>query len=139
VQEPDVTPTPRDTLARLLELLLRQDLGAVADMYAEDGVHELPFPPPGAPRRIDGREQIRAYFATLSGVPFDFREFSEVAVHDTTDPEVLVAEYDAHGTIVGSGREFTFRYLWVLRVSRGQIVLWRDYWNPGEVVAAQGG
>jgi len=130
---------PRATLDRMLPLLLNGDLDGLADLYSEDGVHELPFAPPGAPRRIEGRERIRAYFASaLSGVPLDFREFRPVAIHDAADPEVIVAEYDAHGEVTTTGRPFTVRYLWVLRISDGEIASWRDYWDPLKVLELQG-
>ncbi|MGI8908991.1 MAG: nuclear transport factor 2 family protein [Rubrobacteraceae bacterium] len=130
---------PREALDRMLPLLRDKDLDGLADLYSEDGVHELPFAPPGAPRRIEGRERIRAYFAsTLSDVPLDFREFRPVAIHDAADPEVIVAEYDAHGEVTTTGLPFTVRYLWVLRVSGGEILSWRDYWNPLEILELQG-
>ena len=92
--------SPRATLGQMIKLLQDKDLDALADLYAEDGVHELPFAPPPAPRRIEGREQVRAYFTgTLAGVALEFQRFEEVAIHDTTDPNVIVAEYDAHGVI----------------------------------------
>src|SRR5690606_36983211 len=99
-------------------------------------VHELPFAPPAAPRRLQGRERIREYFTTtLTHVPLAFEEFRPVAVHVTTDPDVLVAEYDAHGTVTTTGRPFTTRYVWVLEVFDGRITRWRDYWNPQEILA----
>jgi len=131
--------SPRDTLGRMVKLLRDRDLHALADLYAEDGVHELPFAPPPAPRRIEGREQVRAYFtSTLAGVALEFQEFEEVAVHDTTDPDVIVAEYDAHGVVPSTGRRFTVRNIWVLNIVDGRIASWRDYWNPLEIIELQG-
>lgn len=130
---------PREMLDRMLPLLRGKDLNGIADLYAEDGVHELPFAPSGVPRRIDGREQIRAYFtSTLSSVPLAFHEFRPVAIHDTDDPEVVIAEYDAHGEVTTTGHSFTVRYLWILRISNGEIASWRDYWNPLEILELQG-
>lgn len=132
-------PTPRAMLEQMLTLLRAKDLDALADLYAEDGVHELPFAPPSAPRRIEGREQVRAYFTgSLADVALEFHEFEELAVHDTGDSEVIVAEYDAHGVVSQTGRRFTVRNIWVLRISDGQIVSWRDYWSPLEIIELQG-
>lgn len=131
--------TPRATLAQMLTLLREKDLNTLADLYTEDGVHELPFAPPMAPRRLEGREEVRAYFTdVLAEVALEFREFAEVAVHDTADPEVIVAEYDAQGLVPATGREFTVRNIWVLRIIGGRIALWRDYWNPLEIIELQG-
>lgn len=130
---------PHEMLDRMLPLLRDGNLDALADLYADNGVHELPFTPPGAPRRIEGRERIRAYFtSTPSGVPLNFREFRPVAVYDTADPDMIIAEYDAHGDVPATGHPFTARYLWVLKVADGEIVYWRDYWNPLQILELQG-
>ncbi|MDA2810863.1 nuclear transport factor 2 family protein [Nocardiopsis sp. RSe5-2] len=130
---------PLDVLERMLPLLRDKDLDALADLYTEDAVHELPFAPPGAPRRIEGRERIREYFSsTLAHVPLEFHAFHPVAVNPAADPQVVVAEYDAEGTALPTGRRFTVRYLWVLRVVDGRIAEWRDYWNPAEIIDLQG-
>ncbi|GAA3761134.1 hypothetical protein HDA32_002211 [Spinactinospora alkalitolerans] len=67
----------------------------------------------------------------------DFHEFREVAVHSTADPEVVAAEYDAHGVATGTGRPFAVRCLWVLKISGGRIAFWRDYLTPQEILALQ--
>lgn len=135
----DAGSTPRATLERILELLGGKQLDALADLFAEEGVHELPFAPPAAPRRLEGREQIRDYFTgPLAGVELYFEQFEAIAVHDTADPNVIVAEYDAHGVVPSTDRSFTSRNIWVLHIIDGQIVSWRDYWNPLEIIELQG-
>jgi ketosteroid isomerase-like protein len=52
-----------------------------------------------------------------------------VVVHETTDPEVIVAEFDYDGRITTTGRTFTIRNIFVLRVRDGLIVESRDYAN----------
>lgn len=51
-------------------------------------------------------------------------------MHDTADPEVLIAEYDIHGTVLATNRPFVFSYALMLRVRDGRIVHLRDYLNP---------
>jgi uncharacterized protein len=122
--------TPREVFDRAKRLALAKDLAGFADLFAVDGVHELPFAPPGIPRHLQGRETLREYFSSISGTPLTHDEFRNMTVYETSDPEVVIAEYDAHGHVTGSGREYELRYLQVVRVRDGQIVLWRDYWNP---------
>lgn len=122
----------REMLERVVPLLLSKDLNGFADLFAEDGVFELPFAPPGVPRHIQGREEIRAYLTAVD-TPLVFKELRPVAIYEITEPEAIIAEYDAHGEVSTIGRPFTVRYLWVLRVSGGEIVSWRDYWSPLEL------
>jgi uncharacterized protein len=125
--------TPREILTTLHELAL-SDAAATVDLYAEDGVHELPFAPPGVPKRLDGRESIRALMnAQGSGPsPVVYQAFENVVVWDTTDPEVIIAEYELVGTIVGSGEQFRVPNLLVLRVRDGKILVTRSYFNPNQ-------
>jgi len=125
--------TPREILTTLHEFTL-SDTAATVDLYAEDGVHELPFAPPGAPKRLDGREAIRALMnAQGSGPsPVEYQAFENVVVWDTTDPEVIIAEYELVGKVVGTGAQFRVPNLLVLRVREGKILLTRSYFNPSQ-------
>jgi ketosteroid isomerase-like protein len=48
-------------------------------------------------------------------------------VHETDDPEVIVAEFDYDGLITTTGHAFRFSNVQVLRVRDGLIVETRDY------------
>jgi uncharacterized protein len=132
-----VTTAPRPPAASAREvfeqakrLSLAKDLDGFADLFAPDGVHELPFAPPGIPRRLEGRETLRGYFTAITGTPLKHASFENMTVYETTDPGVIIAEYDAHGTVTSTGRPYQLRYVQVVEVRDGQIRLWRDYWDP---------
>lgn len=129
---PESTPiTPRDVLERIQHAALTSD-ASLSDLYAADAVHEWPFPFPGAPARLAGRDQIKAWSERMraGGSRFRFERFDNVIVHETADPEVIIAEYDIHGQVTATGQPFAFSYILVLRVRDGQIVHLRDYLNP---------
>jgi ketosteroid isomerase-like protein len=128
--------SPRQVFERIQHISLHRDT-PVADLYAVDGVHEWPFPFPGAPRRLSGQDEIRGFFSRVAGsTRFEFREFRDVVVHETTDPEVIIAEYDIRGQVTDTGRPFVFSYILVLRVRDGRIVSLRDYLNPAAMSEA---
>ena len=52
-----------------------------------------------------------------------------IAVHQSTDPEVIVAEWDYDGLVTTTGRSFQVSNIQVSRVRNGQIVASRDYHN----------
>lgn len=130
--------TPRAMFERLLPMFLAKDLEGFADLFAEDGVHELPFAPPGVPRHIRGRDNIRGYFRAITETPLAHRELRSVTIYETTDPEVAIAEYDAHGEVTFSGQPYVIRYLQIMRLVNGQIASWCDYWNPAEAARLLG-
>jgi uncharacterized protein len=122
--------SPREVFEHAKRLALAKDLNGFADLFAPDGVHELPFAPPGIPKRLQGRETLREYFTAISETPLRHTEFRNMTVHETIDPAVIIAEYDAHGTVTSTGQPYQLRYLQVVNVRDGQITLWRDYSNP---------
>lgn len=131
--EPTPATSARAMLERLLPMFLATDLNGFADLFAEDGVHELPFAPPGVPRTIVGRENIRAYVTAISNpAPLTHTDFANVRIHDTADPEVAIAEYDAEGHVTATGERYSLPYVNVVRVRDGRILQWRDYWSPVE-------
>jgi ketosteroid isomerase-like protein len=127
--------SPRAVFERCARLGLAGDAAAQAAMYAEDAVLEFPFAPPGVPQRLEGRAAIGRLLAALgrqaSGAGMRVDEgASQVVVHETGDPEVIVAEVDACGEVAATGARFRRRYVQVYRVRDGAIVSMRDYWGP---------
>jgi hypothetical protein len=120
----------REVFEQAKRLSLAKDLDGCADLFALDGVHELPFAPPGIPRRLEGRETLREYFAAITSTLLKHTRFENMTVYETADPGVIIAEYDAHGTVTSTGRSYQLRYVQVMKVQEGQITLWRDYWDP---------
>ncbi|MEF9887127.1 nuclear transport factor 2 family protein [Streptomyces sp. P9-A4] len=119
---------PREVLARFQRAMLDKSADDLADLYAVDAVHEFPFLFPGAPERYEGREEVRTGYRALWGAsPAQPREIREVAVHGSTDPEVIVVEQVVSGTVTTTGRPFEFPGLLVIRVRDGRIAHVRDY------------
>lgn len=121
-------PAPRDLLAAFHRAMVALSADDLADLHAPDGVYELPLLTPGRPERYEGREEIRAGFgAAWYSTPVRVIEIRDVLVHETADPEVIIAEQVAAATIAGTGRGFAVPFLLVLRARGGLIVHLRDY------------
>ncbi|MEV0978016.1 nuclear transport factor 2 family protein [Streptomyces sp. NPDC049915] len=128
--------TPREVLARYRRAMLDKSADDLADLYAEDAVHEFPFTAPGFPPRFEGREAVRAgYRAAWGASPARVEAIEEFAVHDTGDPEVIVAEQVVRASLPG-GPAFTVPGLLVLRVRDGLLTRVRDYLDASGVAAA---
>jgi hypothetical protein len=123
--------SPRDVLDRAFTAAVEHGPAAFADLFAVDGALEYPFAPTGIPRRLQGREQVRAHLAgRQSAALLRFQGHRSTAIHQTHDPEVIVAELELHGTVVATGRPVVLPSIAVLRVRDGEIVSYRDYYNP---------
>ncbi|MFI9560933.1 nuclear transport factor 2 family protein [Nonomuraea endophytica] len=121
--------TPRELLSKGMDLLLAKDMAGFADLWAADGTMEFPFAPPGWPARLDGRAEVRDYLSGYTDV-YDIKRVAEQAVHQTTDPEVIIAEIEVDGVLVRTGEPYQRRYISVITVRDGHIIGYRDYWSP---------
>jgi uncharacterized protein len=123
--------TPADVLARRRHLILTGDADGFADLFAADGVIEVPFAgPPGRPLRLAGREAIREYSRQVMASPLRVEDFELVEFHQTQDPEVVIVEMRATGTLTTTGRSFTATSVQILRIRDGHILHFRDFPDP---------
>ncbi len=121
-------PGPRALFERFQQRVLSNEPDALGDLIADDVILEAPFAPPGHPRKIVGREQNLAYARPRrAALPARFEEFREVLIHDTADPEVIVAEYVLAGTVTTTGQKSSAPFLVILTARDGKIVHWREY------------
>ncbi|MGC7095684.1 nuclear transport factor 2 family protein [Amycolatopsis lurida] len=103
---------------------------AFDDLLAEDAVIETPFAPRGYRSRFDNKADFVAFADRTRGeLPFRFEECRNVTVHETTDPEKIVVEYELAGTVLPTGQPASAAFIGVLHVRDGRIVLWREYQN----------
>lgn len=123
---------------RALQLLIAQDVAGFAGLWAEDGVLEFPFAAPGFPSLLEGRAAVADY---MSGYPDILRieEFPVVVVHQSVDPDVVIVEFEAAGTVVATGAPYRMRYIAVITVRDGEIESYRDYWSPAAAAEIVGG
>lgn len=128
-QTPSRGASPREVVERFIRATADNAWDDLADLYDSNVVIEIPFAPPGIPQRTEGRERLRERFKNIAGLRrFDKAEL--LAMHETQDSEVVVAEWNVHGQVIATGRSFTFSYIMVVRVRDGRIVSSRDYSNP---------
>jgi ketosteroid isomerase-like protein len=118
---------PQQVLERLLQGISDQRWLELHELYAEDAVVEYPLALP-APTRLRGRDAIQRYFATVARTPLRFVP-RHVVMHQTSDPAVIIVEYDYDGLITTTGRSFRVSNIQVSTVRDGQITASRDYHN----------
>jgi ketosteroid isomerase-like protein len=127
-------PTAREVVDTLLHAIVHSP-DALAELYAPQVVIEMPFGPPLTPaRRETGREELRAQIKA-GAAERTYTSVENVSIHETTDPDVVVAEFEVHGRLLADDRPFALPFLMIITVRDGLIVSSRDYNNP--VVSAQ--
>jgi ketosteroid isomerase-like protein len=119
--------------------MLHKSADELADLFAPDGVYEFPLLTPGRPPRYEGREEIRSGFrAAWDGAPVWVDEIRDLVVHQTLDPELIIAEQEAAATVTTSGLSFVIHFLLVIRTRGGLIVHLRHYPDALRVAQALG-
>jgi ketosteroid isomerase-like protein len=124
--------TPHEVFENLSAGISSGDWSRLHELYAADAVVEMPFALP-SPVRLRGREEVRRHFAMNGQAGISLRA-DAVRVHETADPEVVIAEFDYDGR-AASGRTFRLSNIQVLRVRDGLIVQTRDYHNHAALAA----
>jgi ketosteroid isomerase-like protein len=122
-----MTRSARDVVEDVRRMVAGEGV-AFADLFAADGVLEYPFAAAGQPSRLEGRQAIRDYFsAGLPSRSLFAQDGVTTTVHDTADPEVVVAQIEHHGTSRLTGQPYRLRAIGVIRVRDGEIVEYQDY------------
>ena len=126
-------PSPREVFEALLGGIVKRDFADLSALYAEDTVVTQPFTLPD-PTRIEGRAGLAKHFD--GPVPPMRMAARDVVVHETADPEVIVAEWTYDIEVIPTGKKFSTDNVIVMRVRDGLIVESRDYHNHSVFAAA---
>ncbi|MGW0939994.1 nuclear transport factor 2 family protein [Streptomyces sp. NPDC002666] len=119
--------TPRMVLDRYHRAMLDKSADDLADLYAEDAVHEFPFSAPGFPAQFAGREAVRAgYRAAWGASPLRVVEIRDVVVHASDDPRTVIAGHVVVVQSAGGGRAAVPGLL-IIDVDGGLITRVSDY------------
>ena len=115
----------RDVFELLLKSLADRDLTTVNSLYAEDAVVRQPFAKP-AEVVLTGRAEIEQHLAGFLTAPITLSP-RNIEVHETTDPQVVIGEWDIDVTRTTDGTTVTTHNIAVFCVRDGQVVWSRDY------------
>jgi ketosteroid isomerase-like protein len=119
--------SPRETFLRLVNGVCDGPYEDLADLYAEQTHVTHPFHPLDPPP-LRTRSELHEHFTAPAPVARTLnRKPVDVMVHETADPEVIVAEFSYQGRVEETGEEFTVPCVFVMRIRDGLIIESRDY------------
>lgn len=118
--------TARATVEEMIRVTLANSAELMGSVYAPDVVIEIPFAPPGMPTRYEGLAGLQQRWASVQEHR-SFTDIDEITIHETPDPERVIAEYRVHGVIIATGATFALRFLMITTVRDGLIVESRDF------------
>ena len=128
---------PQEVFHALVDGVAAGRWDELPNLYAEqtDVVH--PFDPLRGPA-LRTRDELREHFKPRGAAPELDRRPVNIVIHETADPEVIIAEFEYRGTVVDTGEPFALPGIFVLRVRDGEIVSSRDYFDHVTAAAIRG-
>ena len=131
--------TPREVFLELVHGVTDRRFGDLHQLYAETTDVRHPMAPGGRLPPLLSRDALREHFARGAELVGSVRYRPEnVRIHETADPEVIVAEFEYAGEESAAGEPFAVACVFVLRVRDGQIVESRDYIDHAAMAKARG-
>lgn len=131
-----ITLSPGEVVEALMQGISTGAWKELHTWFSDDAVVEYPFALP-SPTRLEGKEAIKKYFAAVSAYPMKLT-MRDMVVHETSDPEVVVAEWDYDGLVTTTGHAFRVSNITVTRVRNGKIVASSDYHNHAVLAGVMG-
>jgi uncharacterized protein len=96
------------------------------DIVTDDIVYEVLYEFPGWPRVIQGRAnlmlQFRGYVDNIA-----LQSADRLIVYRTDGGRVVVIEYEVHGTILATCKQYDNRFCSIIKIEARKIAHWRDY------------
>jgi len=122
--------SPRDVFLRLVNGVCDGPYDELAGLYAERTHVTHPIHPLSPPPLLT-RAELNEHFTGPPPVGRTLRRRPvDIVVHETADPEVIVAEFAYQGEVAETGESFRVPCVFVMRVRDGLIVESRDYIDP---------
>lgn len=112
--------------------LVRDALGDLVDgehffdAVAGDIAYEVLYDFPGWPRIIRGRTDLMESFRGY-GDHIELQVADHLLKHTADDGQVVVIEYEVHGTILATGVTYNNRFCSIIRIGNRKVAHWRDY------------
>lgn len=117
------------TAQKFMETLASGDMEKLMTFWAENGVLEFPFHPPGAPDQIVGKSAIDAYFQETTGNK-KARAFPITGAYPMLDPHFVFLEFDGELENLVTGEQYTNKYCVLFKFNAdGAVTLFREYFD----------
>ena len=128
--------TPEAVFRKLVNGVAEGRRDELPALYAEKTDVRHPFSPYGDEPLVS-RDALRRHFGSRAPGNVSYRP-ANIRVHQTADPEVIVAEFDYAGQVPATGEPFAVPCVFVMRVRDGLIVESRDYIDHVAFAKARG-
>jgi len=96
------------------------------DAIADNCVHEYKYHFPNYPTKITSKADLLKLYSGY-GNNITLKKADHLLVHHSQDLKTTILEYECHGILVATGKEYSNRFISVVTVENRKIVHWKDY------------
>jgi uncharacterized protein len=129
VNEASVRARNVEVIKQFYQTLEAKDVDAFVALFGEDGVQDMPYSPPGHPRRVETRTEIARLYAGFPNATNAVR-FPNLRIYQSDDPNRMFVEVDGYVEFKGAAQPYRQSYMNIFEFRDGQIQLFREYYNP---------
>ena len=117
------------TAKDFMSTLAAGDMQKLMDFWAESGVLEFPFHPPGASDRVEGKLNIAEYFQGTEGKKKPIA-FPITGSYPMLDPQMVLLEFEGKLQNMVTGEHYTNEYVVLFKFDEsGKVILFREYFD----------
>ncbi len=117
------------TVRDFLDLLSKKRMNAWLELWDKDGVQDMPYSPPGFPKRVEGKAAIAKHYSALP-TNVGRMVFPDLVIYPMVDPNTFYAEYRGEIEVLATGKPYNNIYAGLFKFRNGKILLYREYYNP---------
>jgi ketosteroid isomerase-like protein len=126
----------RQVVMNFLTGLEDKDMDRVNAVWAEDAVQDMPYSPPGHPKRVVGRQALVDLYRNWPTLSGRARFTDGIRFYPTLDPQIVFVEFHGEVYIIPTNRTYRQTYGGLFHVKNGKVVLFREYYDPAPFVYA---
>ena len=127
-----------EAVRAFLTSLEEKDMERFASVWAEDAVQDMPYSPPGHPKRVVGRDELVMLYSSWPENSGEADFTSHLVYYAMQDPETIFVEFKGDVEIIPTGRQYRQTYGGLFHVVDRKIKLFREYYDPAPFAWAFG-
>ncbi|MGD2179694.1 nuclear transport factor 2 family protein [Lusitaniella coriacea] len=117
------------TAKDFMATLAKGEMDKLMNFWADDGVLEFPFHPPGARDRVEGKSNITEYFSGTEGRKKPLA-FPITGSYPMLDPQMVLIEFEGKLQNLVTGEHYTNKYVVLFQFNEaGEVILFREYFD----------
>ncbi|KZL05382.1 putative PhzA/B-like protein [Pseudovibrio axinellae] len=115
---------------KFLKALENKDMEALASVWADKAIKDMPYSPDGFPDVIEGKANLIEHYSSWPENAGEADFTSHLRFYPMVSPEWVFAEFNGEVEILTTGREYNQIYGGLFHVPDGKIQYFREYFNP---------